>query len=131
MRRKSVLLVEDHEDSRIICATILQHHGYAVLEAADVQSGLVLARTHRPDLILMDVTLPGALDGWMVVERLKRDGATQGIPVVALTAQPQGSDGQRARLLGCAAYLVKPYTPSYILKEVRRIIGPATDAVAG
>jgi two-component system, cell cycle response regulator DivK len=122
MRRKVVLLVEDHEDSRYICSAILQHHGYRIMEAMDGATGVQLAQQYLPDLILLDVTLP-VLDGWTAAQRLRESLDTSRIPIVALTAHAQRADQERGEQLGFAAYLVKPCSPTRVLAEVRRIIG--------
>jgi two-component system, cell cycle response regulator DivK len=128
MRRKVVLLVEDHEDSRYICSVILQHHGYSIMEAMDGDTGVQLAQQHLPDLILLDVTLP-VLDGWAAAKRLRERQETSRIPIVALTAHAQRADQERGLRLGFAAYLIKPCSPTHVLEEVRRIIGAPTDPV--
>jgi two-component system, cell cycle response regulator DivK len=128
MRRKMILLVEDHEDSRFICSTILRHHGYGIMEAEDGATGLQLARLHLPDLILLDVTLP-ILDGWSAAERLRGQAETSHIPIVALTAHAFQADQERGRRLGFDAYLIKPCRPSRVLAEVRRLVGPAEDLI--
>lgn len=124
MRRKIVLLVEDHEDSRIICTTILQHYGYTVLEAEDGEVGFHLAYTRMPDLILMDMSLPHA-DGCAVTERLKGNRSTAHIPIVALTAHALKADKERAQRAGVDSYLVKPCGPAQVVAEVERLIGSA------
>jgi two-component system, cell cycle response regulator DivK len=124
MSGKSVLLVEDNEDNRIVYATILEHHGYRVLEAANGRDGLRVARAQRPDLILMDISIP-LIDGWRVTAMLKNDAATADIPIVALTAHALASDRERAFQVGCDGYLAKPCEPRTVVEEVARIIGPA------
>jgi two-component system, cell cycle response regulator DivK len=126
MHPKTILLVEDHEDSRIICATLLQHHGYTVVEARDGAAGVELARHHRPNLIVMDVTLP-ILDGWAATEQIKSHPDTRSIPIIALTAHALRAARDRALTLGFAAYLVKPCRPTRLLREVRRLIGPPVE----
>jgi two-component system, cell cycle response regulator DivK len=131
MRSKVILLVEDHDDSRLIYSAILRHHGYAIVEAHDGAQGLDLARRHQPDLILLDVGLP-VLDGWSAAEQLREHVATSCIPIVALTAHAFFEDRERGMQMGFSAYLVKPCKPSTVLAEVRRLIGPAAiDTVAG
>lgn len=127
MSLKSVLLVEDNEDNRIVYSTILQHYGYRVLEAANGKDGLRLARDERPDLILMDISIP-LIDGWRATEMLKKDAETADIPVVALTAHALASDRLRAFEIGCDGYLAKPCEPRAVLEEVARLIGPAVAA---
>lgn len=121
-----VLLVEDNEENREIYATILRHHGYGVLEVEDGREALRLAEEERPDLILLDISIPG-LDGWRVAERLKEDDATREIPVIALTAHALPEDYARARELGCDAYLSKPVRPQRVVEEVRRFLDPGPE----
>lgn len=120
--RETVLLVDDNEDSRAIVATILQHHGYRVLQAADGPEGVRLAREGRPDVVLMDVGLP-RMDGWTAVARLREDPATAAVPVLMFTARGLEADRARARRLGCAGYLLKPVFPRQVVEEVRRVLG--------
>ncbi len=124
MQEKTVLLVEDNQDIREIYDTALRNDGYAVVQAADGEEGIRLARSVAPDLILMNVALP-LVDGWKATAILKRDPRTRDIPVLAVTAFTRSRDRQRARALGCASYLPKPCEPSRLLEEVRRLIGTA------
>src|SRR5579871_3415201 len=82
---RTVLVVEDNQDHRVILKTWLEHAGYGVLLALDGPTGVQLARVSLPDVILMDVALPGA-DGWAAARELKADAATKGIPIIALSA---------------------------------------------
>lgn len=117
----TVLLVEDNPENREIYATFLRHHGYEVLEVEDGREALRVAEEATPDLILLDISLPG-LDGWGVAERLKDGASTREIPVIALTAHALPEDYDRARELGCDAYLPKPVRPQRVAEEVRRIV---------
>jgi CheY-like chemotaxis protein len=119
---KTVLLVEDNEDNRIVYSTILRHFGYEVSEALNGEEGIAKARAERPDLILMDISIPG-MDGIRATETLKRDPKTERIPVLIITAHPYGSVGKRATEAGCDGYLTKPCDPRRILQEVRRHLG--------
>ena len=121
---RTVLLVEDNEDNRIVYTTILEYYGYRVLEAHNGIEGLSLAREAHPDLILMDVGLPG-LDGWEATRRLKADAETRAIPVVALTAHALAEHRAQAVAAGCDGYLAKPVEPREVVAEVRRHIGLA------
>jgi len=124
MDQRTVLLVEDDEDNRIVYTTILEHRGYRVLEAVNGEDGLRLARETRPDAILMDVSIP-LIDGWMVTERLKQAPDTAHIPVIALTAHALAEDRERAHEVGCDGYLIKPCEPSRVIAEIERVLGQA------
>jgi two-component system cell cycle response regulator DivK len=121
---RTVLLVEDNEDNRIVYTTILQYYGYRVLEARNGIEGVSLAREAHPDLILMDVGLPD-LDGWEATRRLKADEQTKQIPIVALTAHALAEHRAQAIAVGCDGYLAKPVEPREVVAEVRRHIGLA------
>jgi CheY-like chemotaxis protein len=119
--RGTVLLVEDNEDNRLILEAMLTHAGYRVLLATSGDAGVALARSAEPDVVLMDIALPG-LDGWEATRRLKGDPATRRIPVVALTAHAMTHDRERARALGFDGYLAKPIEPRDVLAAVERIV---------
>ncbi|HEU4455878.1 MAG TPA: response regulator [Longimicrobium sp.] len=119
---KTVLIVEDQLEMRAINAMYLHHHGYRVLAADNGIDGIQAAREAAPDLILMDISIPG-IDGIRATEQLKRDPATGHIPVVIITAHPYGSVGRRAQDAGCDGYLTKPCDPRRVLQEVRRRLG--------
>ena len=119
---RTILLVEDHEDNRIVYSTILEHYGYTVVLAGDGAEGVRLARERRPDLILMDVSIP-VMDGWEATRTLKADPETASIPVIALTAHALASDQERATEVGCDGYLAKPVEPRRVVEEVRRFLG--------
>lgn len=115
----TILLVEDNADNRDIYRTVLEHFGYDVVEAHDGEVGIRLARERRPDLILMDISIP-KIDGWEATRILKGDPETAGIPVIALTAHALTSDRERAKEIGCDGYLAKPVEPRRVLEEVQR-----------
>ena len=121
-RAKTILIVEDQLEMRAIHAMYLHHHGYRVLAADNGDDGLKAARETGPDLILMDISVPGT-DGIRATEQLKSDPETRHIPVVIITAHPYGSVGRRAVDAGCDGYLTKPCDPRRILQEVRRRLG--------
>jgi len=123
--RNTVLLVEDNEDNRIIYATALRYAGYEVLEAITGTEGVALARTHLPDLILMDISIP-EIDGWEATAILKADPSTQHIPIVAVTAHALPGDRQRSVDAGCDGYLAKPITPAVLIADVDRRLGRTT-----
>ena len=119
---RRILLVEDNEDNRIIYRLTLLHFGYEVSEAVDGESGIRIATEALPDLILMDVSIPG-IDGWEATRILKADERTAGIPIVALTAHALASDRARAAEVGCDGYLPKPIEPRRVVEEIERLIG--------
>jgi two-component system cell cycle response regulator DivK len=102
-----VLVVEDNPANMTLATFLLKSAGYAVLSATDAESGLALARAEQPDLILMDIQLPG-MDGLEATGILKREEATRDIPVVALTALAMKGDEERIRAAGCDGYIAKP-----------------------
>lgn len=124
MEDKTILLVEDQIEFRAVQKVYLERHGYRVLAADDGDQGVRVAREHRPNVILMDLSMP-TMDGLSATRELKRDPSTSGIPVILLTAHGYGSAGRRAREAGCAAFVPKPCDPRRILDEVQRLIGPA------
>jgi two-component system cell cycle response regulator DivK len=102
-----VLIVEDNSANMTLAVFLLQSAGHSVLSARDAEAGLTLARDEQPDLILMDIQLPG-MDGLQATGLLKRDDATRGIPVIALTALAMKGDEERIRAAGCDGYIAKP-----------------------
>jgi two-component system cell cycle response regulator DivK len=103
----TVLVVEDNAANMTLAVFLLESAGHTVLSATDAEAGLTLARTERPDLILMDIQLPG-MDGLAATAMLKRDAATGAIPVIALTALAMKGDEERIRAAGCDGYIAKP-----------------------
>src|SRR5438067_8797269 len=119
---KTVLLVEDNEDNRIVYSTILRHFGYSVTEALNGEEGIAKARAEKPDLILMDISIP-IIDGWEATQVLKHDPETRQIPIIALTAHALASDREKAMEVGCDGYLAKPCEPRAVVAEVQRFLG--------
>ena len=102
-----VLIVEDNAANMTLAIFLLESAGHTVLTATDAEAGLTLAREQQPNLILMDIQLPG-MDGLEATALLKRDGATRAIPVIALTALAMKGDEARIRAAGCDGYIAKP-----------------------
>jgi len=120
----TVLVVEDNPANMKLTSLLLGHAGHTVLPALDAETGLRIARTERPDLILMDIQLPG-MDGLTATTLLKRDPATASIPVVALSALAMKTDEERSQAAGCDAYLVKPLRYQELYEVVARLLpGP-------
>jgi CheY-like chemotaxis protein len=116
-----ILLVEDNEMSRDMLSRRLERKGHEVLVAANGQQGLALAKSERPSLILMDLSLP-ELDGWDVTRRLKTDPATRHIPVIALTAHAMVDDRKRAYAVGCDDFYAKPVEFQCLLAKMEHLL---------
>jgi two-component system cell cycle response regulator DivK len=102
-----VLIIEDNPTNMTLAIFLLQSAGHTVLSATDAESGMTLAHDQQPNLILMDIQLPG-MDGLQATGLLKRDPATRAIPVIALTALAMKGDEERIRAAGCDGYIAKP-----------------------
>jgi DNA-binding response OmpR family regulator len=113
-----VLVIDDEAPIRLLCRVNLEAEGMQVLEAADGPSGLEKARAELPDVILLDVMMPG-LDGWRVAEELLDDERTEGIPIVFLTARAELRDRARGIDLGGVDYVTKPFNPVELAPLVR------------
>lgn len=113
-----VLIVDDHADTREMCATLLDLAGFRTAEATNGIEALSMARTLAPDCVLMDLSLP-ALDGREATRQLKADDQTRGIPVIAVSGLSFGEGDPRRSEEGFAAVLTKPYTPEAMLSAIR------------
>ena len=116
-----VLVVEDYEDARELYAEYLAFAGFRVEQASDGQEALDKAHQLIPDLILMDLSMPG-MDGWEATRRLKRDHKTKHIPIIALTGHVLAGHSESARSAGCDSFLAKPCLPDAMVAEVRRML---------
>jgi DNA-binding response OmpR family regulator len=116
-----VLVIDDEAPIRLLCRVNLEAEGMEVAEAPDGPSGLDAARTESPDVILLDVMMPG-LDGWRVAEQLLEDRATAGIPVVFLTARADLRDRARGMDLGGLDYITKPFNPVELASLVSSVV---------
>jgi two-component system, cell cycle response regulator DivK len=117
-----VLIVEDNARNMTLVRDVLGHAGYRTIEASDGQQGVALARSHQPDLILMDIQLPG-MDGVEALAQLREDASTAAIPVVALTAFAMRDDRERFLAAGFRGYLEKPLSVRELPGQVARLIG--------
>ena len=118
---KRILSVEDQEDNRRIVRDLLTSVGYEMIEAADGESGVRLAEEQRPDLILMDIQLPG-IDGYEATRRIKARAELQNIPVIVVTSYALSGDDAKARAAGSDAYVAKPFSPRELLATIRRFL---------
>ena len=116
-----VLVIDDEAPIRLLCRVNLEAEGMDVLEAADGPSGLDKARAERPDVILLDVMMPG-LDGWRVAEQLLDDPTTTGIPIVFLTARAEFRDRAKGLDIGGVDYITKPFNPLDLAPLVRDLL---------
>ena len=116
-----ILLVEDNEMNRDMLTRRLERKGFEVVIAVDGQAGVEMASSAGPDIILMDLSLP-VMDGWEATRRIKADAATQGIPVIALTAHAMSGDEQKAREAGCDDYDTKPVELSRLLGKINNLL---------
>ena len=123
MADELILIVEDNEKNRKLVRDVLQHRGYRTLDAETGEDGVRLAREHRPQLILMDIQLPG-IDGIAALGQLRGDPATRGIPVIAVTASAMTHDRQKIMAAGFDAYQTKPI-------NLREFLAAVDGAVAG
>ena len=115
----TILIVEDNEANMKLATFLVESAGHSALSATDAESGLLAARREQPDLILLDIQLPG-MDGLQAVALLKRDPATSAIPVIALTALAMKGDEERIRAAGCDGYVAKPLNYQQFLAAVAR-----------
>lgn len=121
---KTVLIVEDNDLNMKLFNDLLQANGYATLQTKDGREALALARSHRPDLILMDIQLP-EISGLEITKMLKDDAELKAIPVIAVTAFAMKGDEERIRQGGCEAYISKPISVTKFLETVRSYLGEA------
>ncbi len=117
-----VLVIDDEAPIRLLCRVNLEAEGMQVLEAEDGPTGLETAKEHRPDVILLDVMMPG-LDGWRVAELLLDDPETREIPIIFLTARAEFRDRARGLDIGGIDYITKPFNPLELARLVRDLLG--------
>ena len=118
---KRILVVEDTEDNRQIIRDLLTSAGYEMIEAVDGEEGVAMAAQHRPDLILMDIQLPG-LDGYEATRRIKAQPELKHIPIIAVTSYALSGDEAKTREAGCDGYVAKPFSPRQLLAKVREFL---------
>lgn len=119
---RMVLVVEDHEDNRRILHDLLRSAGYEYREAVTGEDGVRLAGEYRPDLILMDIQLPG-LDGYEATRQIKANPTLRAIPIIAVTSYALSGDDAKAKEAGCDGYVTKPFSPRALLVKIREYLG--------
>jgi CheY-like chemotaxis protein len=117
-----ILLVEDNEMNRDMLSRRLLRNGFDVVMAVDGGQGVAMAASERPDLILMDLSLP-VIDGWEATRRVKAEAATSAIPVIALTAHALVEDREKAKAAGCDDFDTKPVELPRLLEKINRLLG--------
>jgi len=117
-----VLLVEDNEMNRDMLSRRLARRGFEVVSAVDGQQGVDLARSEKPDIILMDMSLP-VMDGWEATRRVKSDNETRNVPVIGLTAHAMTGDREKALEAGCDDYDTKPVDFDRLMGKIERLFG--------
>ena len=115
---RRILVIEDHEENRRIMRDLLTSAGYEMIEAVTGEDGVTLAERERPDLILMDIQLPG-IDGYETTRRIKANPALRAIPIIAVTSYALSGDDVKAREAGCNDYVTKPFSPRALLAKIR------------
>jgi PleD family two-component response regulator len=116
-----ILIVDDESSIRLVCRVNLASAGFETLEAPDGETALSVARAERPDLILLDIMLPG-VDGWEVAKKLAAAPETREIPVVFLTARSAAADQARAHAAGGVGYIAKPFDPNELAARIRDLL---------
>ena len=120
-----VLVVDDFQDNREMYAEYLLFSGFRVIQAANGKEALDQAFANRPDIIIMDLSLP-VMDGWEATRRLKADGRTNAIPVVALTGHALQGHSKGAMEAGCDSFVAKPCLPDQLVAEIRKMLSTTT-----
>ncbi len=122
---RKILIVEDHADIRKLLRMTLEFEDYAIAEAADGDAGLALALQSEPDVVLLDLMMPGLLNGLDVCRRIKAEPRLCHTKVVMLTARGQSGDREAGLKAGADDYLVKPFSTLHVLETLRRVEGAA------
>lgn len=116
---KKILVIEDNETNMYLISFILKKNGYKIIEARTGEEGVELALKKRPDLIIMDIQLPG-IDGLETTRRIRESKADGGVPIIALTSYAMTGDREKALSAGCNGYLEKPINPDTIMGEIKK-----------
>ena len=118
---RRILVIEDQEDNRRILCDLLTDRGYEIIEATTGLDGVTIAEKERPDLILMDIQLPG-IDGYEATRRIKANPTLHQIPIIAVTSYALSGDDAQALEAGCDAYVAKPFSPHALLAKIREYV---------
>jgi two-component system cell cycle response regulator DivK len=118
---KRILVIEDTEDNRQIVRDLLESAGYELIEALDGLEGVAAAEHEHPDLILMDIQLPG-IDGYEATRRIRAVPALATVPIIAVTSYALSGDEAKTRAAGCDGYVAKPFSPRQLLAKIREFL---------
>ncbi len=127
---RTVLLIEDNEQNRYLATFLLEAHGYTVVSAVDGPSGIALAETMVPHLVLLDVQLP-KMDGYDVARRLRAIGSLRATPIIAVTSYAMVGDREKSLAAGCNGYIEKPIDPDTFVAEIERVVDVVADRERG
>ena len=119
--KKTILVVDDEPKNRKLARDLLEVSGYEVIEAIDGKQGIEMAKSHKPDLILMDIMMP-VMDGMEVTRILKADSTTQNIPILAVSSQAMKGDKERIIGCGCDGYLAKPFDIDELMESIAELL---------
>jgi two-component system, cell cycle response regulator DivK len=122
--KRTILLIEDNEQNRYLTTFLLEGRGYDVVSAHDGLTGVELARTKNPDLILLDIQLPG-MDGYAVARALRQNENLRTVPIIAVTSFAMVGDREKCLAAGCTGYMEKPINPDTFAEEIESFGSPA------
>lgn len=118
---KKILVVEDNEINMYLCSRILKSSGYEVIEARSGEEGVELTIKEKPDLIIMDIQLPG-IDGLEATKKIRESKAVEKIPIIALSSYAMAGDREKALKAGCTGYIEKPINPETFISEIKKFL---------
>ena len=125
--KRTILLIEDNEQNRYLATFLLEQHGYKVVVATDGPQGIKIAQAFVPDLILLDIQLPG-MNGYAVARSLRQIPPLQAIPIVAVTSYAMVGDREKCLAAGCSGYIEKPINPETFIAEIANYGSPPTES---
>lgn len=119
---KRVLIIEDDDNNLVLIADLLRHSGYETIQAMTGEEGVRLAIEEQPDFALLDIQLPD-IDGYAVLDRIRRSPQGVGIPIIAMTSYAMSGDRQRLLAAGCDGYIEKPIDPMRVIRQIQDVLG--------
>ena len=123
---KRILIVEDNENNMYLISFILKKKGFAILQARSGEEGIELANREKPDMIVMDIQLPG-IDGLDATTRIRESGASGNVPIIALTSYAMTGDREKAIAAGCTGYIEKPINPDTFTEELGKYLNQGNE----